>query len=517
MSCNKPIQPEKAPSWQDIIVVQAGGKGSRLGYLTANRPKCLVPIENRPMLFHLFAQFPHARYIIIGDTHYEVLRRYLSIFATVDYSLVKSTGQQGTLAGLAEAVKLIPAQVPFMYIWSDLILPNAVAFPSIPGNYIGIGRDLPCRWRFKNNVIEEVPSSTDGIAGVFLIAGKYVLGAIPNAGQFVKFISGMAYKFKTWPISGIREYGLLEKYESEHRPICRPFNKVEFHQNYIVKKAITPQGRELAIKEQDWYKNIDNDQISTPEIMRYDPLTMQRIKGVTISEIKSLDINEQDIIIDKIVKEMQKLHNLAIVPTDEVSFYENYIEKTYQRLNKISELVPFAAQKYININGQKCRNPLFNREIVEKLIKKYLPEHFYFIHGDPTFSNLMRDEDNRVIMIDPRGYFGHTRLYGDRAYDYAKIYYSLTGNYDSFNKKKFRIYISNNKVYIFIESGGWESRKSTFLNKLPTDISEAQLDLLHSLIWLGLTTYAWEDYDSICGAFYMGTLLLEEALNEHHL
>ena len=49
------------------IVVQAGGRGSRLGYLTDNRPKCLVPVENKPMLFHLFDRYIDKKFIIIGD------------------------------------------------------------------------------------------------------------------------------------------------------------------------------------------------------------------------------------------------------------------------------------------------------------------------------------------------------------------------------------------------------------------------------------------------------------------
>ena len=40
------------------IIVQAGGKGSRLKHLTTNKPKALVPIENKPMLFHLFHKYP---------------------------------------------------------------------------------------------------------------------------------------------------------------------------------------------------------------------------------------------------------------------------------------------------------------------------------------------------------------------------------------------------------------------------------------------------------------------------
>ena len=37
----------------DYVVVQAGGKGTRLETLTANKPKALVPVDNLPMIFHL--------------------------------------------------------------------------------------------------------------------------------------------------------------------------------------------------------------------------------------------------------------------------------------------------------------------------------------------------------------------------------------------------------------------------------------------------------------------------------
>ena len=42
----------------NYIIVQAGGKGTRMEYLTANKPKALVPINNLPMLFHLFKKYP---------------------------------------------------------------------------------------------------------------------------------------------------------------------------------------------------------------------------------------------------------------------------------------------------------------------------------------------------------------------------------------------------------------------------------------------------------------------------
>ena len=51
----------------DYIIVQAGGKGTRLRHLTKNKPKALVPVENLPMLFHLFRKYPDKRFVIIAD------------------------------------------------------------------------------------------------------------------------------------------------------------------------------------------------------------------------------------------------------------------------------------------------------------------------------------------------------------------------------------------------------------------------------------------------------------------
>ena len=67
----------------EYIIVQAGGKGTRLGYLTQNKPKALVPIDNLPMLFHLFRKYPDKRYVIIADYKKEVMREYLASFADV--------------------------------------------------------------------------------------------------------------------------------------------------------------------------------------------------------------------------------------------------------------------------------------------------------------------------------------------------------------------------------------------------------------------------------------------------
>ena len=54
--------------------------------------------------------------------------------------------------------------------------------------------------------------------------------------------------------------------------------------------------------------------------------------------------------------------------------------------------------------------------------------------------------------------------------------------------------------------------KREFSDSLGGAIPIEDIKLIHAIIWLSLTTYAWEDYDSICGAFYNGLYYLEDVL-----
>jgi hypothetical protein len=125
---------------------------------------------------------------------------------------------------------------------------------------------------------------------------------------------------------------------------------------------------------------------------------------------------------------------------------------------------------------------------------------------------MMLDQDMNPVLIDPRGYFGHTEFYGDPVYDWAKLYYSIVGNYDQFNRKHFLLDIDSDKVRLSIQSNGWESIEEEFFHILEDEVNPEDIKLIHAIIWLSLTTYAWEDYDSICGAFYNGLYYLEDIL-----
>lgn len=506
----------------DYIVVQAGGKGTRLKYLTENKPKALVPIDNLPMIFHLFRRYPNKRFVIISDYKKEVMREYLYVFADVKYDIVEASGT-GTCSGIKQAIRLVPKNEPFMLVWSDLILPEDFKLPTGYENgtdnptqdYVGLSQTFECRWKYEKGVFEEKKSTDCGVAGLFLFTDKSKIFDVPENGEFVRWIQHKKMKFGTIGLKGTREFGLVEEYEKVERAKCRPFNKIVVDGDVLIKKPVDKQGYELAKRECAWYEKANKLGIEIiPQIYDTSPLKMEYIKGKNIYEC-DLEYDQKLIILQNLVNYLNELHNVERVQADYFSIKEVYFNKTFDRLAKIQDLIPFGREKYITVNNRKCRNVYYFKRELEKALDKLIIncKEFSFLHGDCTFSNIMIKEDGGLVLIDPRGYFGYTQFFGDARYDWAKVYYSILGNYDQFNLGRFRMHIGENSeigVRLKIESNHWEELADEFIKMTCAD--EREIKFLHAIIWLSLTTYAWQDYDSLCGAFYNGIYYLEEIL-----
>ena len=497
----------------NYIIVQAGGKGSRMERLTRNKPKALIPVNNLPMIFHLFKKFPDKKFLIIGDYKFDVLEKYLREFATVNYELINGKGNVGTCAGVSAALEKIPDNEKFLLIWCDLILSEDHKILDTDKNVIGISQDFSCRWSYRDGKFFEEPSDKYGVAGYFIFQNKNFLSEVPKSGEFVRWLQSKNFTFEEQPLKNTKEYGVYSEWSKLPRMRCRPFNQITVEGDKIVKQGIDEQGRELAKKEIAWYKKIQDEDFSNiPKIYAYEPLTMEFIDGQNIYEYNFIPDAQKRYILQKIIACLQEVHKLGGVKVDKESYFDAYIGKTYKRLEKVRNLVPFANDEKITINGRVCRNIFYHKDECERLIMQYLPKEFRLIHGDCTFSNMMLRHDTEPVLIDPRGYFGHIQFYGDVAYDWVKLYYSLLSNYDRFNLKRFSLEIGDKGVSLEIESNGWENLEEYFFELLDGEITKRQMKLLLAITWLSLTTYAWEDYDSICGAFYNGLYYLEEAL-----
>ena len=49
------------------VIVQAGGKGTRMGRFAENKPKCLVPVNDIPIIVNTLNVYKDKKVIIIAD------------------------------------------------------------------------------------------------------------------------------------------------------------------------------------------------------------------------------------------------------------------------------------------------------------------------------------------------------------------------------------------------------------------------------------------------------------------
>ena len=499
------------------IIVQAGGRGSRLRHHTWNKPKCLVSVRGKPILYHLFDRFPDAKFTIIGDYLFDQLDTYLqSNVPDVDYTLVKASGN-GTASGIAQASKGIPQDEPVLLIWSDIIV-HDFDYPMLDQATVYVTDSFACRWSYSEGQLVEEISHTSGIPGIFWFPDPFILTTLPASGEFVRWLSQNLNEFTPQLLSGIEELGDFATIEHDNDSIgfCRFFNRVDVHEHTVTKQAVDPNYANLVEKEVEWYNSVKQLGFTRiPELLEYPPLVMSRIPGNHVWELKDLTEREQRSLLADILYTLQDLHSRGHANVDAVDIKSVYVDKTQNRVHEVCKLIPGFERDSITINGVKCANVFHDKHqhLWDAILDAVGADQFAVIHGDPTFSNIIIDHNLKSWFIDPRGYFAKSEsVYGDPDYDFAKVYYSAVGGYDTFNRRKFKLYVDGETAEIIMaEPITADVAETVFAEFFPDRLTK--IKILHGLIWLALSGYAKDDVDSVIGSFYLGLYYLKQGLD----
>lgn len=500
------------------VIIIAKGEGTRLKKYTRNKPKILLPVDSKPLLFHFIDFFKSKKIIVLEREGRNLTEKYTKNFLEekTNIHFVYAEPTQNT-TGLKKALELIPENEPFITTWSDLYLDKNLDFNVKKNeNYIGLSEKFFCRWKYENGIFTHQKTIENGVAGFFIWKNKKELKDVPEDVSFVSgYLKNAKKIFKPFYLKNSLEFGDKDFYEQylASKPKCRAFNKIEINseKKRLTKKPANAYGEKLAIIESAWYQYLQEKKQTDfiPKIYEYKPLKMDLIAGAEIA-LQKFSLEEKKFVLRNIIAQLKILHKIEKIKANAKDLKKEYIEKTLARIEKVKTLIPFSSEKNIHINQKTCKNVFFHLEAFEKLFEELSTENFYFYHGDPTFSNILYDPNrSKVYFIDPRGYFGNTKLYGDKDYDFAKLYYSLMGNYDNFNKKKFELEILDDEVLLEIEKNDWQDMGDYFFQQVGEE-KRRKIKILHAIIWLSLSSYCWEDYDQICGAFYQGCYLLND-------
>lgn len=504
------------------IIVQAGGRGSRLRHHTWNKPKCLVSINGKPILYHIFDSFDNASFYVVGDYKFEELANYLDVNTpNAPVELIQASGK-GTLSGIKQALESIPDDEAFVIVWSDLYLKKHVNFDATETKPVmGLTSDFICRWVYdsKEGLIEQ-PRDTDGVAGLFWFPNKASLKDIPSEGEFVKWYSKNIKSFSCKRITNLEELGdfcTIEEKNSQPA-FCRFFNSVEFEGDKVVKKVIDDDYKKVHENEIAWYEAASTLGFKKiPKVHSTSPLVLDRIYGQHPYQINDFSRCERETLIRDVLKTLDDLHSLGKQKGVHSECKDVYLNKAISRLNEVRKIIPMFNKDSLTINGLKCKNYFSERYLpeLEHIVSENLcTDVFNPIHGDPTFSNMIYSDNREVYLIDPRGSFMKPGIFGDRFYDYAKVYYSTFGGYDFFNRKKFKLYLDLDISEVLMENSAFKTEADEiFTEKFGKNMYK--IKLIHALIWVALTGYAKDDFDSSIASFHLGLFHLNEAINEY--
>jgi tRNA A-37 threonylcarbamoyl transferase component Bud32 len=184
-------------------------------------------------------------------------------------------------------------------------------------------------------------------------------------------------------------------------------------------------------------------------------ITIEKIQGVTVTELYLSELLTKETLVH-ILNSIQRIHSQT--NNNQNNDYQNNDYQNNDHYDNFNENI------YLNYS-QKLRerynsynySSYTNSEIIYQNILKQLEIYEKnqlgiksIIHGDPVFTNILINKHSKIKFIDMRGRLGdNLTIYGDKLYDWAKIYQSLIGYDEILMSKIVNSDYKNNLIEVF--------------------------------------------------------------------
>ncbi|CAJ1441433.1 unnamed protein product [Effrenium voratum] len=221
---------------------------------------------------------------------------------------------------------------------------------------------------------------------------------------------------------------------------ARSFNLVRSSGKAHVIKSSAP---DVLRGECHWYRSIP------PELSCYFPrpveiqegegissvssITMEKVQGVTFSHLLTARLLMPEWL-RRLVRALHSIHQQQPPPDSKVAqepkatnaqLCSNYAAKVKKRALEHISLYDSLAEE-LGVNTRQMADVLLR--FLDDFEAEQRSLHAYYIHGDPVFSNIIRTNDDQLVMIDMRGQLGKLiTTQGDVHYDLSKVFQSLCG------------------------------------------------------------------------------------------
>jgi hypothetical protein len=519
-------------------------------------PKYLVNIDNNTGLYHIinyWEKYCKKIYLVIHSKFHSITTFYInSILPDFAHKIeiIHYNSYDGTAFTLYNILnnQLKDKIINDLCItWCDIFPKDPLQIPFINKNSNNIfvfTNNCYCRYYLNDeNKIINSPENNGNIVGIYYFQNykPFTLSDNLYNQDMVEFLDkiGDIYNYK---INSIIDYGDEHKLNTIFQKVnkklfhCRYFNNIVITEdNKLLKTAIEKKGKIIINHEKQWYLHMKKYMEKKGDInIDFIPKIYEMYESGFLMEYKEDTIplyqyfNKYGFskpILLKVFDKIKTLHALSEITIEKEFFFENLkietFDKVVQRKNNIQPLLDYFGE-IKNVNKikiqsfetiiNKCSQIIYDyyQQYIENIDKNEIMMDNYkynIIHGDCQFSNILINENNNnILLIDPRGYFGNSSIYGLKEYDYAKILYSLYG-FDNFNADSF--------IVDLIDSENIEMTIKTFLEHREI-ITNPFFENVHIafmiIIWLSLADYIKNDIWKCLGSYYyglyLGTLLL---------
>ncbi|CAL1777822.1 hypothetical protein BRC2024_QFGIOCBO_CDS_0170 [Acinetobacter phage vB_AbaM_PhT2-v2] len=499
------------------VVILGAGLATRLYPITHHIPKVLVNYKQHTILHHLYSLYTRlgAEQIIVAvhSKFASQVKEYAKLFGLdiVVETVDEAYGSAYAISRLADHVN----GHNVVFNWCDVI-PDFDAFRWDANAIYTFGDE--CRYSYNGKTLKEHIVGTGGnVVGIYQyrdffisrINDKDEANEFFKGRDFVELIDTTNEAFYQDYLLNLVDLGDKPKLEIAHRnrELNREFNQVTMASGVVYKAAINEKGRQLQKEELAWYAKVDSpalpkilDHRETDKMMSF---KMERIIGKPMFEVYTPEL------LPKILETLKFDKMPEFTSREQIinDYQYEVIDKVMSRCDEIKGVIKsFGDIEYVN-NVKIGRLETMLKQAFAHLTYEANDKDYYVIHGDPNFSNIMLDQNGDVRLIDPRGYFGKTKIYGPRIYDEAKVLYALTG-YDKFNSDHMwgGLAINGNAATINIESLSVTSLHSKYFNEYH--------HLWVAVIWIALAGYFKNNPLKSVSAFYYGMYLLTTALDK---
>jgi HAD superfamily hydrolase (TIGR01509 family) len=507
----------------DYVVISAAGKGSRLLPITSNIPKVLVTYNNSCLLNNIinyWRSYTKKFIIIINKQYNEIVKFYLDLldieYEIINVELINNYENSYTLNQALSREEFLNKKI--LITWCD-IYPNVKVDKNIfsDNNIIFTYKNFG-RYEANNNIL--IKKEYGNVIGIYYFSKFTYLSKFTPLMDLCDCYNTNFGDFETFEIVDLIDIGDMDKlitYINTHsdKYITRYFNTIcEVTDDKLQKKSTCEYGNTIIEKELYFYKYHKNFKFK-PTIYEFDETSfiMEKIKNSrqVISYFNECLQSKQFDIIKNCLSIIENLHDQEKILVEHDRLCQDinieFKSKIINRLDKISPILNYFAFLK-NINNIPIQ--ITHSEIIQKISTNIISffekniKNYCTIHGDCHLSNILIDNNENYYLIDPRGYFGESDIFGINYYDIGKILYSLSGFDELNNRKNHYFVIEQDNIIVNINNN--MDNYLVLFEKYNVPIL-IDMVILH---WFGLAEYSKNNIHKCVSAYYYGIYLYQK-------